>query len=175
MLTSAKVIDAVNQQVGMEFAASLQYDAIGSHFAAESLPKLAAHFFRQATEERDHAHRFMKFVIDAGGRVLIPAIPAPVAHFAFAKDAVKLSYEQEIEVTRAINALADLAQQENDHITKNFLQWFLNEQLEEVSSMDQLLKIVERAGEGGLLMVEQYLIGNKAGAHDASASEGDAS
>jgi len=171
MLASPQIIEAINQQIGMEFAASLQYDAIGSHFAAESLPRLSVHFFKQATEERSHAHRFMKFVVDTGGRVEIPAIPAPIAKFKFAKDAVKLSYDQELAVTHSINAIADLALKQNDHITGNFLQWFIKEQLEEVSSMDQLLKIVERAGEGGLLLVEQSLggHGNSGGPKDNEA------
>lgn len=157
MLVSSKVIDAINGQIGMEFAASLQYDAIGAHFDSHSLPGLAKHFYKQSTEERAHAHRFMKFVLDAGASVVIPAIEAPVADFKFAKDAVKLSLDQEIKVTQAINGIYDLSLKENDHITSTFLHWFIKEQIEEVSSMDDLLKTVERAGEGGLLLVEQFL------------------
>ena len=159
MLTSKKIIDAINQQIGNEFAASLQYAAIAAHFAAESLPQLAQHFYKQSDEERDHAMRFINYVIDAGGRAEIPAIKAPQARFKFAEDAVKLSLKNELEVTKQINALMDMALKENDHITANFLQWFLKEQLEEVSSMQELLKIVQRAGESGLLNVEQYLAG----------------
>ena len=159
MLASKKIIDAINQQIGNEFGASLQYAAIAAHFAAESLPQLAQHFYKQSDEERDHAMRFINYVIDTGGRVEIPAIRAPQARFKFAEDAVKLSLKNEIEVTRQINDLMDLALKENDHITANFLQWFLKEQLEEVSSIQELLKIVQRAGEGGLLNVEQYLAG----------------
>ena len=75
---------------------------------------------------------------------------------------MKLSLEQEIKVTDLINTLMDTALKENNHIASTFLQWFVTEQLEEVSSMDQLLKIVQRAGEGRLLLVEQYLAGYKA-------------
>ena len=128
MLTSQKVINAINEQIGYEFSAELQYYAIGAHFAAEALPQLSQHFFQQAEEEKGHALRFIKYVVDAGGRVAIPAI----------------------------NALVDLAKKENDHITINFLQWFLTEQLEEVSSMDNLLKIIERAGTD-LLQADEYL------------------
>lgn len=163
MLVSQKIIDAVNGQIGMEFAASLQYDAIGAYFDLQSLPTLARHFYKQSSEERGHAHRFMKFVLDAGARVIIPAIEAPAADFKFAKDAVKLSLDQEIKVTRAINGIYDLALKENDHITSIFLQWFIREQVEEVSSMNDLLKTVERAGEGGLLLVEQFLAQGKLG------------
>jgi len=157
MLVSQKIIDAINGQIGMELAASLQYDAIGAYFDFHSLPRLAKHFYQQSSEERGHAHRFMKFVLDAGSRVIIPAIEAPISDFKFAKDAVKLSLDQELKVTQAINEIYNLALKENDHITSITLQWFIKEQIEEVSTMSDLLKTVERAGEGGLLLVEQFL------------------
>jgi ferritin len=120
------------------------------------LPQLSQHFFKQAEEEKDHALRFIKYVVDAGGRVVIPALEAPKANFKTPKDAVKLSLDQEVKVTHQINALVELARVEKDYITINFLQWFLTEQLEEVSSMDNLLKIVERAG-SDLLQADEYL------------------
>jgi ferritin len=95
-------------------------------------------------------------VVDAGGRVAIPAINAPKSKFKTARDAVKLSLDQEIHVTQQINGLVELARKQNDYITINFLQWFLTEQLEEVSSMDNLLKIIERAG-NDLLQADEYL------------------
>jgi bacterioferritin B len=156
MLTSQKVIDAINEQIGNEFSASLQYYAIAAHFAAEALPQLSQHFFRQAEEEKGHALRFIKYVVDTGGRVVIPAISAPESKFKVPRDAVKLSLDQEIQVTNQINGLVELARNANDYITINFLQWFLTEQLEEVSSMDHLLKIIERAGDD-LLQADEYL------------------
>lgn len=161
MLVSTSLNEALNKQVGYEFSASLQYIAIAAHFDAESLPFLARHFYRQAAEEREHAMKFIKFLIDAGARVEIPEIAKPVSKFPFAEDAVKLSLEQEIKVTNLINGLMDQALKENNHIASTFLQWFVTEQLEEVSSMDQLLKIMQRAGEGRLLLVEQYVAGFK--------------
>jgi len=173
MLTSKKIVDAINRQIGNEFAASLQYASIAAHFASESLPQLAQHFYKQSSEERDHAMRFVNYVVDAGGRVEIPAIKAPQARFKFVEDAIKLSLKSELEVTKQINELMDLALKENDHITSNFLRWFLTEQLEEVSSMEELLKIVQRAGESGLLHVEQYLAtGARLSAHAPQGEEG---
>src|ERR1700737_326754 len=156
MLTNQKIIDAVNEQIGYEFRASLQYYAIAAHFASEALPQLSAHFFQQAEEEKEHALRFIKYVVDAGGSVVIPAIEAPQSKFKSPEQAVKLSLDQEVKVTHQINALVELARSENDYITINFLQWFLTEQLEEVSSMDNLLKILERAG-NDLLQADEYL------------------
>src|SRR5947208_15858240 len=129
MLTSQKVIDAINEQIGYEFSASLQYYAIAAHFGAEALPQLSNHFFKQAEEEKGHALRFMKYVVDAGGHVVIPAIEAPQSKFKTPEKAIKLSLEQEVKVTEQINALVGLARMENDYITINFLQWFLTEQL----------------------------------------------
>ncbi len=156
MLTNKKVVDAINTQIGNEFGASMQYIAIAAYFSSDALPQLAEHFYRQATEENDHAMRFVRYVIDAGGSVVIPAIAAPQPAFRNAEEAIQLSLDQEIVVTHQINALVELARSENDYITINFLQWFLTEQLEEVSSMDTLLKIVQR-GATNLLSVEEYL------------------
>jgi bacterioferritin B len=155
MLTSKKVINAINEQIGNEFDAMLQYFSIAAHFGSEALPQLSQHFFRQAEEEKGHALRFMKYVVDAGGHAAIPAIGAPKARFKNAEEAVKLSLDQEVKVTHQINALVGLARSENDYITINFLQWFLTEQLEEVSSMDNLLKIVQRAE--NILQADEYL------------------
>ena len=156
MLTSQKVIDAINEQIGYEFSASMQYYAIAAYFASDALSQFSGHFFKQAEEEKGHALRFMKYVVDAGGRVLLPAIAAPKSNFKTAEEAIRLSLDQEIHVTQHINALVGLARAENDYITINFLQWFLTEQLEEVSSMDNLLKIVQRAGDD-LLQADEYL------------------
>ncbi len=156
MLISKSMNAAINAQIGHEFGASLQYVAIASHFAGETLQVLSAHFYKQAEEERDHAMKFVKYVLDAGGHVDIPAIPAPASQFKSVEEAVKLSLEWEMKVTKQINDLLELARKEHDYITENFLAWFVNEQLEEVSSMDKLLKVVRRAGDN-LIYVEDYL------------------
>ena len=161
MLISDKMNGALNEQIGHEFGASIQYVAIAAHFDSEGLPTLARHFYKQANEEREHAMRFVKFIVDAGGRVEIPAIPATRSKFASAEDAVQLSLDQEIKVTEQINELVDLAIKQKNHITKNFLDWFVREQLEEVSSMDTLLRMIRRAGDKGILFVESYLHGSQ--------------
>jgi ferritin len=155
------IVTAINQQIGNEFSAMLQYYAIAAHFAAEALPELSAHFYKQAEEEKNHALRFIQFLIDTGSRVNISAAPAPEADFKTAEDAAKLSLEQEERVTSQINALVSMAKAESDYTTDNFLQWFVKEQLEEVASMEQLLRVVQRAGEGNLLRVEEYLAREK--------------
>ena len=157
MLISQTMNEAINQQIGNEFSASLQYVATASHFAAETLPVLADHFYTQAEEERGHAMRFVHYLVQAGGRVEIPAMGMPKADFKSVEEAIQLSLDQEKTVTEQINELVQLALKESDYITNNFLAWFLTEQLEEVSSMESLLKIVQRAGEANPLFVEDYL------------------
>ena len=174
MLISKSMNAALNQQVGNELAASNQYVAIAAYFDGEGLPQLAKHFFTQASEERDHAMRFVRYTLDAGGDVVIPVIPAPRTKFKDSADAVKLALDSEMTVTKQINGIVDLAIKDNDHLSKNALEWFVNEQREEVSSMDMLLRMVKRAGEPGLFFVENFLLqGGLAGA-DADAEAGNA-
>jgi ferritin len=105
--------------------------------------------------------RFVKYVIDTGGKLVIPVIPAPRPDFKDACDAIGLSLESEQRVTNQINELVNLAISEGDHITQNMLTWFVAEQLEEVSSMETLLRVAERAGDN-LLYVEEYVARHKA-------------
>lgn len=161
MLISEKMVAALNTQIGNEFGAFIQYVQIASHFGRENLPELSKHFKRQAEEEKVHALKIVSYVVDAGGSVAIPAIAGPRTGFKTAEEAVRLSLDWEITVTKQINGLVDLAISENDHTSRNFLQWFVAEQLEEVSSMDMLLSMVRRAGEQGLLFVEDFLARHK--------------
>lgn len=156
MLVSQKIVDAFNTQVGNELGASHQYIAIASYFDNEDLGELSKFFFRQGDEERDHAMRFVKFILEVGGKVEIPAVTAPRTDIDSAETAVQLSLDWEEEVTRQIYDLVELCQAERNHIALRFLDWFVNEQLEEVSTMSTLLGIVRRAGDN-LLYVEDYL------------------
>lgn len=152
----------MNAQIGHEFGASLQYVNIAAYFDDVGLPVLTQHFFRQADEEREHAMKFVRYILDAGGQVAIPAIPAPRHEFASAEEAVALALEWEHTVTKQINALLDRAFSERDYVAHDFLEWFAREQLEEVSSMDTLLKMVRRGGESGLMLVENALASGRA-------------
>ena len=158
MIISKQMNTALNEQVGNELAASNQYIAIAAYFDGEGLPMLTKHFFKQSAEERDHAMRFVRYTLQAGGEVDIPAIPAPSTGFKSAAEAVALALESELRVTKQINEIVDLAIKDKDHLSKNALEWFVNEQREEVSSMDTLLRMVKRAGEPGLFFVENYLM-----------------
>jgi bacterioferritin B len=159
----ARFPQALNEQVGYEFAASQQYVAIAVYYDAETLPLLAAHFYRQAVEERNHAMMIVQFLLDAGHVVEIPGVEAPQTTFADARAPVALALEQEQRVTEQIGALVALAREENDLVGEQFLHWFLQEQREEVASMSDLLSVVERASESNMLLVEDYLARNPVG------------
>lgn len=102
--------------------------------------------------------KFVRYVMDTKGGLAIPSIPAPKAEFTSASEAVQAALDWEKEVTRQITSLMDLAVGENDYLAQSFLQWFIDEQLEEVVKMDRLLSVIKQSGEKNLLMVEAYLV-----------------
>ena len=152
----ARFPEAMNEQVGHEFAASQQYVAIAVYYDAETLPLLAAHFYRQAVEERNHAMIMVQYLLDADQDVITPGIDPPQTDFADAVAPVALALGQEKRVTEQIIELVKLAREEGELVGEQFLHWFLQEQREEVASMTELLAIVER-GKDNLLAVEEYL------------------
>jgi ferritin len=151
-----RFVDELNGQIAYEFGASQQYVAIAVHYDDVTLPRLAAHFYRQSLEERNHAMMMVQFLLDAGEKVKVPGVEAPVTEFDSVSAPVELALDQEKRVTGQIEALVRLAREEDDLVAEQFLHWFLQEQREEVSSMSDLLHIVSHAGEN-VLLVEDYL------------------
>jgi bacterioferritin B len=149
-------IDSLNTQVGHEFDAHQQYVAIAVYYDAQTLPRLASHFYRQALEERNHAMMIVQYLLDADEPVAIPAVSAPKTDFSGPVEPVALALEQEKRVTAQIVDLVKLARKEEELVGEQFLHWFLQEQREEVASMTELLAVVER-GRENLLMVEEYM------------------
>ena len=156
MIIKEKIVEAMNTQIVSEFTASAQYIAIAVYFDEEGLPELAGFFYRQSEEERDHAMKFVRFLLEVGAKPIIPAIANLRNEFSSAADAVGFALEQEKRVTHQIAHLVSIAQGEGDHTCANFLQWFVTEQVEEVSSMTALLQTIQHAG-GALLLVEDYV------------------
>jgi ferritin len=149
--------DALNAQIAREFAASQQYVAIAVWYSGQTLPQLAGHFYRQAVEERNHAMIIVQYLLDARKPVTIPAVSEPKNDFADPVEPVRLALSQEERVTEMIEKLAQEARKEGDLVGEQFLAWFLKEQLEEMSSMADLLRTVERAAETNILLAEAYL------------------
>ncbi len=156
MIIKPRVGEALDRQIGSELAAANQYTAIAIYFDDAGLPDLASFFYRQSDEERGHALKFVHFMLEAGARPTIPAVPATKGDFVDAAEAVQYALDQELQVTDQINNLVSLAVAESDHTTNNFLQWFVMEQVEEVASMTQLLQTIRHAGTN-LLWVEDFV------------------
>src|SRR5512134_2923508 len=106
--------EELNAHIANEYAASQQYVAIAVYYDQETLPQLAAHFYRQAVEERNHAHMIVQYLLDADLPVTIPSVPEPKTSFKDAVAPVKLALQQEREVTAQISRLAGLAREEDD-------------------------------------------------------------
>ncbi len=162
--------DELNAQIAREFAASQQYVAIAVYFDSETLPQLAAHFYRQAVEERNHAMMIVQYLLDAGEPVAIPGVEAPRTDFDDVVTPVALALEQERHVTEQIVELTRLAREEGDLVGEQFLHWFLQEQREEVSSMSELLAVVERANASNILLAEEYLARSGVGDREVEAA-----
>ena len=170
MIISKELEYAINAQIGSEFGASMQYLEIASYFNSEDLNNFAALFFEQAAEERMHAMKFLNFLLDANAHVAIPEIAKPKDEFSTAEEAVAAALSWEEEVTQQIYDLMDIAVQDKDYISQQFLDWYVAEQLEEISKMSTILGIVRKAG-GNLLLAEQLILNLPAEGDAAPAAE----
>jgi len=164
-MPSAAFVDRLNEQIRYEFSAHQQYVAIATYYDDETLPRLAAHFYAQALEERGHAMMMVQYLLDADADVQIPGIDAPKNGFGDIVEPVALALDQEKRVTDQINALAALARDEGDYASEQFMQWFIKEQVEEVSSMSSLLTVVERSRDNPML-AEDFLAREDSGEGD---------
>src|SRR3954452_7111429 len=156
-MPSDRFVQLLNEQVGHEFAAHQQYVACAAHYDAETLPRLAAFFYAQALEEREHALMFVQYLLDNDQRPELPARPAPRSQFDGIVEPIALALEQERRVTDQIVGLARAAREDGYFQGEQFLQWFLKEQTEEVSSMSDLLAVAQRA-EANPLWIEEHLV-----------------
>ena len=149
-------VSLLNEQIAHEYAAHQQYVACAVYYDAETLPQLARFFYAQALEERDHAMMMVQYLIDADADVVIPGVSAPQVAFSDIVAPVALALEQEKRVTQQINALAGCARAESDYTSEQFMQWFIKEQVEEIATMSDLLRVVERSRDD-VMEVENYM------------------
>jgi ferritin len=161
-MLSERFAEALNAQIGREFAAAHQYVAIGAHYAGATFPQLAAFFYAQAEEERAHAMKMLGYLLDRGTRVDLGPIEAPRNEFPDHVAPIAHALEQERRVTVQINGLFEIARDTRDFTSEQFLQWFLEEQVEEEASMGDLLAVAERTRDVPMLL-EDYLARDGAG------------
>jgi bacterioferritin B len=157
MLISKELVAAINEEIGLELFAANQYLNISAYFDSLALKKLAKMFYKQSDEEHEHAVKFAHYVADTGGALKVPRVDETQSTFKSVEEAVRLALDWELKVTERINHLMSLAVDQKDYLAQDFLRWFVNEQLEEVTTMENLLKIVQQAGERNLIMLEAYL------------------
>jgi len=153
---AARFVDQLNAQIGNELAAHNQYLACAVYFDAQTMPQMAAFFYGQALEEREHAMMMVRYLLDTDSEVVIPGVAAPVPTFADVVAPVALALDQERRVTEQINALLRIAREENDFASEQFMQWFIKEQVEEVATMSDLLAVVTR-NVGDVEDIEEYV------------------
>ena len=157
--------DRLNEQIGNEFAACQQYVACAVHYDAQTLPRLAGFFYRQALEERNHALMMIQYLLSTGARAEIPGVAAPQTEFADLVAPVRLALEQERRVSEHVSALAALAREQGDYPSEQFMQWFIKEQVEEVASMSALLDVMEREHDRPM-EIEEYLARESVGVEE---------
>ncbi|MEV0790455.1 ferritin [Kribbella sp. NPDC050459] len=146
----------LQEQIRNEFTASQQYVAVAVWYDEQDLPRLAAHFYKQSLEERNHAMMMVQYLLDNDVRPQIPSVGEVESEFKDALAPLELALAQEITVTKQIETLARTARDESDYIGEQFMQWFLKEQVEEVSTMKTLVNVAKRAGDN-LFHLEDFL------------------
>ena len=159
-------VQKLNEQIAAEFGASQQYAAIAVHYDGQTLPRLAATFYQQSVEERNHAMMLVQYLLDVGDEARIPGVEAPKTEFADIAEPVALALDQERRVSKQISALAGAAREEGDYMGEQFMQWFIKEQIEEVATMSDLLAVVQRSRENPMV-VEEYLARERGGGQAA--------
>ena len=158
-MISKKMERALNEQINAELYSAYLYLSMVAYFESVNMPGFAIWMKAQTQEEVAHAMKIYDFVNERGGRVILKPIEEPQTEWASPLAAFKAAYKHEQKVTGLINGLVNLAIEEKDHATNNFLQWFVNEQVEEESSVDEVvqkLKMVDKAP-GGQFMIDKEL------------------
>lgn len=158
-MISQKLQDAVNEQINKELFSEYLYLSMAAYFESINLGGFANFMKVQAEEERFHAMKFFDFMNERGGRVILKKIDEPEVDFDGPTSIFEKTLKHEQFVTKSINELMDLAIKENDHATKSFLNWYVDEQVEEEDTMDGILEKLKMIGEkgNGIFMLDREL------------------
>lgn len=150
---------ALNAQINKELYSAYLYTAMSMFFMAEDLAGAASWMRVQTLEELVHAEKFMNYVNERSGRVELESLLKPVKSWETPLAAFRAALEHEQFISASISSLVSLAREENDFMSDNFLQWFVAEQVEEESSVSEVIRMFKLAGEvgGGLLMIDREL------------------
>ncbi|MFW6268931.1 MAG: ferritin [Bacillota bacterium] len=163
-----KVETALNEQINAELYSAYLYQAMGAYFESVDLEGFAQWMDLQADEEISHARKIYDYVNERGGRVILESIEAPPSEWENPTKAFENAYEHEQKVTAMINDLVDIADQENDRATYSFLQWFVDEQVEEEDSVDSIVQKLKMIGSSGSGL---FMLNNELGQRTPQANE----
>lgn len=159
-MISNEMEQLLNEQVNKEFYSAYLYLSIVAYFEEKNLKGFANFFKVQVQEERDHAMMFFRYISHVQGTVKLQQVNQPNLEFNSPLDVFKQVYKHELFVTKSIYSIVDLSLEERDHKTNAFLQWFVSEQSEEESNMDDNVKKLQLIGDDirGLLMLDSELM-----------------
>jgi ferritin len=158
-MISKKMTEAINEQINRELFSEYLYISMQAWFADQSLDGMANWMDAQGKEERFHAMKFFNYLVERGARVKLKAIDEPTYEFENPIQAFEMALEHEKFISKSINELMDLAIKENDHATRSFLQWYVDEQVEEESSVDRIVNMLKMVGDRGhgIFMIDREL------------------
>lgn len=158
-MLSQSLIDKLNDQLNFEFESAYVYFSMATYMEGKSLDGFAHWMKLQAEEEVTHAMRIYKYLNDLGAKVVLQEIKKPPSDFSSVLDAFEIALKHEEKLARRLNEIAGVALEEKDNTTYQFLEWFLTEQVEEISSVGTVCDKLRLIGDNGhgLLMLNNEL------------------
>jgi ferritin len=151
-MLDAKIQDALNKHLNEELFSAYVYMSMGAYFESLNLSGMAQWMNTQVQEELVHASKFVGFIHDRGGRVILAEIAAPKTDWDSPLNAFEEAYAHERHISSCIGKLLDLAIAENDHPLNTFLQWFVNEQVEEEATVEAIVQKLKLVGDNGVAL-----------------------
>ena len=164
----SRIEGALNKQINLEFSASYTYLGMALYMDEVHLSGFASWMVAQSDEERTHARRLLRYMLDRNGNVELDSIPKPKVDYGSVNEVFEASLTQEKSNTQSINALYALANELDDYATQAHLKWFLDEQVEEEKSVTDILGRLELTGDDktAILILDQAL-SERSGGSDA--------
>ena len=158
-MIGTKVSEALNLQMNREFFNARLYLAMAAYFESINMEGAAHWMELQSQEETGHAMRLYRHLKERGARILLSEVPAPPTEWDSPLAAFEAAYEHECKVTREFDEHVELAHAEKDNATLNFLQWYVDEQVEEEASVDAVIQKMQMAKKapGALFMIDRML------------------
>ena len=157
-MISEKIQSAINDQIKAEFDSSFIYLAMAAYCDSLNFKGFGFWFKKQAEEELGHAHKFIEYLNDRGGRVIIGGINTPAQDYGSVMGAFQKALEHEKYITGRINSIYDLAMAEKDYATQERLNWYVKEQVEEEATASEMLEMIKMGGDkpGNLMYLDRH-------------------